>query len=80
MSYLFFFGMGGMYGLFAVNIVMMEVDFMISIGCCFDDCLMGNFKIFVKNVKVVYIDIDLVEIGKIISVDIFVVGDVKKVL
>ena len=75
-----FLGMGGMHGSFAANIAMTEADFMISIGCRFDDRLTGNPKTFAKNAKVVHIDIDPAEIGKIINVDIPVVGDAKKAL
>jgi len=52
--------------------------FMISIGCRFDDRLTGNPKTFAKNAKVAHIDIDPAEIGKVIAVDIPVVGDAKR--
>lgn len=79
-SHPLFLGMGGMHGSFATNIAMTEADFMISIGCRFDDRLTGNPKTFAKNAKVAHIDIDPAEIGKIISADIPVVGDAKKAL
>ena len=79
-SHPLFLGMGGMHGSFAANIAMTETDFMISIGCRFDDRLTGNPKTFAKNAKVAHIDIDPAEIGKIISADIPVVGDAKKAL
>ena len=79
-SHPLFLGMGGMHGSFAANIAMTESDFMISIGCRFDDRLTGNPKTFAKNAKVAHIDIDPAEIGKIISADIPVVGDAKKAL
>ena len=79
-SHPLFLGMGGMHGSFAANIAMTEADFMISIGCRFDDRLTGNPKTFAKNAKVAHIDIDPAEIGKIIAVDIPVVGDAKKTL
>ena len=79
-SHPLFLGMGGMHGSFVANIAMTEADFMISIGCRFDDRLTGNPKTFAKNAKVAHIDIDPAEIGKIISADIPVVGDAKKAL
>ena len=79
-SHPLFLGMGGMHGSFAANIAMTEADFMISVGCRFDDRLTGNPKTFAKNAKVAHIDIDPAEIGKIISADIPVVGDAKKAL
>ena len=79
-SHPLFLGMGGMHGSFAANIAMTEADFMISIGCRFDDRLTGNPKTFAKNAKVAHIDIDPAEIVNIISADIPVVGDAKKAL
>lgn len=79
-SHPLFLGMGGMHGSFAANIAMTETDFMISIGCRFDDRLTGNPKTFAKAAKVAHIDIDPAEIGKIITVDIPVVGDAKTAL
>ena len=79
-SHPLFLGMGGMHGSFAANIAMTETDFMISVGCRFDDRLTGNPKTFAKNAKVAHIYIDPAEIGKIIAVDIPVVGDAKKAL
>ncbi|MEW4354534.1 acetolactate synthase large subunit [Streptococcus pneumoniae] len=75
-----FLGMGGMHGSYAANIAMTETDFMINIGSRFDDRLTGNPKTFAKNAKVVHVDIDPAEIGKIIAVDIPVVGDAKETL
>lgn len=37
---------------------------MIVCGVCFDDCVIGKLDIFVLYVKVIYIDIDVVEINK----------------
>ncbi len=76
----FFLGMGGMHGSYAANIAMTDADFMIAIGCRFDDRLTGNPKTFAKNAKVVHIDVDPAEIGKIIAVDLPVVGDAKQAL
>ena len=59
---------------------MTDADFMIAIGCRFDDRLTGNPKTFAKNAKVVHIDIIGLEIGKIIAMDLPVVGDAKQAL
>ena len=77
-SHPLFLGMGGMHGSYAANIAMTDADFMIAIGCRFDDRLTGNPKTFAKNAKVVHIDVDPAEIGKIIAVDLPVVGDAKQ--
>ena len=62
-----FLGMGGMHGSYAANIAMTDADFMIAIGCRFDDRLTGNPKTFAKNAKVVHIDVDPAEIGKVLQ-------------
>ena len=79
-SHPLFLGMGGMHGSYAANIAMTECDFMLNFGCRFDDRLTGNPKTFAKNAQVVHVDIDPAEIGKIIEVDIPVVGDIKETL
>lgn len=79
-SHPLFLGMGGMHGSYAANIAMTDADFMLAIGCRFDDRLTGNPKTFAKNAKVVHIDVDPAEIGKIIAVDLPVVGDAKQAL
>ena len=79
-SHPLFLGMGGMHGSYAANIAMTECDLMLNFGCRFDDRLTGNPKTFAKNAQVVHVDIDPAEIGKIIQVDIPVVGDAKETL
>ena len=79
-SHPLFLGMGGMHGSYAANIAMTDADFMIAIGCRFDDRLTGNPKTFAKNAKVVHIDVDPAEINKNIKTDASVIGDVKVIL
>ena len=79
-SHPLFLGMGGMHGSFAANIAMTETDFMISVGCRFDDRLTGNPKTFAKMLRLPILTLILQRLGKIIAVDIPVVGDAKKAL
>lgn len=72
-----FLGMGGMHGTYAANMAMMESDFLLSIGCRFDDRLACNPDAFAKEALIAHIDIDPVEIGKIIPTDIPIVADAK---
>lgn len=60
--------MGGMYGLYVVNMVFIDCDLFINFGFCFDDRFVSVLKEFVIKVMIVYIDIDFVEIGKIIEI------------
>lgn len=75
--YFNFIGMLGMYGSFEVNKVMVNVDVILVLGVWFDDWVMNNVKKFCLNVIIVYVDVDLILIFKIIKVYILVVGCLK---
>lgn len=72
-----FLGMGGMHGTFAANMAMMETDLLINVGSRFDDRLACSPEAFAPHAKVAHIDVDPVEIGKIIKTDVPIVGDAK---
>ncbi|MGM0301990.1 acetolactate synthase, large subunit, biosynthetic type [Enterococcus sp. AZ048] len=72
-----FLGMGGMHGTYAANMAMMECDLLINIGSRFDDRLACSSEAFAPHAKIAHIDVDPVEIGKIIKTDIPIVGDAK---
>ncbi|MDR1034204.1 MAG: biosynthetic-type acetolactate synthase large subunit [Bifidobacteriaceae bacterium] len=75
-----FFGFAGMHGAYAANMALVETDFLLSIGCRFDDRLATNPADFAPNAKIAHIDIDPAEIGKIIHTDYPIVADAKKAL
>lgn len=72
-----FLGMGGMHGTYVANMAMMETDLLINIGSRFDDRLACSPEAFAPHAKVAHIDVDPVEIGKIIKTDVPIVGDAK---
>ena len=76
----YFIGMLGMHGTFEANMAMHECDVMINIGARFDDRVTGRVSAFSPNSKKIHIDIDECSIGKIIPVDIEIIGDAKEVL
>lgn len=73
-------GMLGMHGTKYANYAVHESDLIISMGVRFDDRVVGNVQRFAPLAKIIHIDIDPAEIGKRLSVDIPVVGDLKAVL
>lgn len=75
-----FLGMGGMHGSYAANMALAECDLLINVGSRFDDRLATVPTKFAPHATIVHIDIDAAEIGKIIPVDIPLVGDAKRVL
>ncbi|WP_430609599.1 biosynthetic-type acetolactate synthase large subunit [Enterococcus sp. DIV0876] len=75
-----FLGMGGMHGTYASNMALSEADLIINIGSRFDDRLATAGSQFGKQAIVAHIDIDPVEIGKIVETKIPIVGDAKSAL
>ncbi|WP_025692222.1 biosynthetic-type acetolactate synthase large subunit [Paenibacillus zanthoxyli] len=73
-------GMPGMHGTYTANNAIQQCDLLINIGARFDDRVTGKLDGFAPKAKIVHIDIDPAEIGKNISPDIPIVGDVKTVL
>ena len=75
-----FLGMVGMHGRYGATKALYESDLLIAIGVRFSDRATGNKAEFMKDRKVVQIDIDPAEINKNIGVTTSVIGDVKCVL
>lgn len=73
-------GMVGMHGKRIANYSMINSDLIITIGCRFSDRITGNLKTFVAKAKLIHIDIDPAEIGKIVGIDVPIVGDAKGIL
>jgi len=76
----YLFGMLGMHGSYAANMAMSEADLMIAVGARFDDRVTGKLSEFAKHAKIIHIDIDPSSIGKIVDVDLPIVGDIKNVI
>jgi acetolactate synthase-1/2/3 large subunit len=75
-----FISMPGMHGSYAANMGMTETDLLIALGTRFDDRVTGRLGAFAPHAKVIHVDIDPAEVGKIRTPDVPIVGDVKKVL
>ena len=72
-------GMIGMHGSNASNILATKADLIIALGARFSDRVISNRK-FIKNAKVIQIDVDPAEINKNVKVDSFIIGDIKTAL
>jgi len=70
----------GMHGNYGTNVLTDEADVIIAIGMRFDDRVTGDVSKYIKQAKVVHIEIDPAEIDKIIKADAPVVGDAKAAL
>ena len=73
-------GMLGMHGTAYANKAMVECDLLINVGSRFDDRIIGNPEKFCTTAKIIHIDIDPAEAGKMVVPDIMIVGDAKAVL
>lgn len=75
-----YMGWLGMHGMYAPNVMTDEADVIIAIGMRFDDRVTGDVEQFVKQAKIVHIEIDPAEIDKIKKAEAPVVGDAKEAL
>ncbi|KIM05502.1 MAG: acetolactate synthase catalytic subunit [Sulfurovum sp. AS07-7] len=73
-------GMLGMHGNYSSNMAMSETDLVISLGARFDDRVTGKLSEFAKYAKIIHVDIDPANIGKLVSVDYPIVGDLSFVI
>ena len=73
-------GMMGMHGEAWVNRAIQEADLLIALGMRFDDRVTGRVDTYAVRARKIHVDIDPSEIGKIIKVDLGIVGDVAEVL
>ncbi len=72
--------MMGMHGEAWVNTAIQEADLLIALGMRFDDRVTGNVRTYARQAKKIHIDVDAAEIGKIVKVDVGIVGDLCDVL
>lgn len=70
-------GLLGMHGGYSNNLLTNQCDVLIAIGMRFDDRVTGDISKYARQAKVVHIDIDASEVGKLIHCHITVVGDCK---
>jgi acetolactate synthase-1/2/3 large subunit len=75
-----FVGMPGMHGHFAGVRALQEADLLITLGARFDDRVTGRVDAFAPHAKIIHVDVDPAEIGKIRAVDVPIVGDARVVI
>ncbi|MFE5323726.1 biosynthetic-type acetolactate synthase large subunit [Paenibacillus sp. NPDC056579] len=73
-------GMPGMHGTYAANQALLACDLLISVGARFDDRVTMRLDGFAPHAKIVHIDIDAAEIGKLVPTALPVEGDAKEIL
>ncbi|MCL4433469.1 MAG: acetolactate synthase large subunit [Actinobacteria bacterium] len=72
-------GMPGMHGNYTAVTAMQKSDLLIALGARFDDRVTGRLDGFATEAKVIHIDIDPAEFGKIRKPDVAICGDCRLV-
>ncbi|TDT17696.1 acetolactate synthase large subunit [Ilumatobacter fluminis] len=72
-------GMPGMHGTATATTALQKSDLLIVLGARFDDRITGRVDSFAPEAKVIHVDIDPAEQGKIRRPDVPIVGDCRQV-
>jgi acetolactate synthase-1/2/3 large subunit len=75
-----FLGMLGMHGMRAANMAIDKCDLLVCVGARFDDRATGRLETFAPRAKVIHIDGDPAEIGKLRRADVGIAGDIAEIL
>ena len=73
-------GMPGMHGNYTAVTSMQQSDLLIALGSRFDDRVTGKVGAFAPDAKIIHVDIDPAELGKVRRPDVPIVGDCKVVI
>jgi acetolactate synthase-1/2/3 large subunit len=73
-------GMPGMHGNYTAVTSMQKADLLIALGARFDDRVTGKVSAFAPDAKIIHVDIDPAELGKVRRPDVPIVGDCKLVI
>jgi len=73
-------GMPGMHGNYAAVTSMQQADLLIALGSRFDDRVTGKVSAFAPDAKIIHVDIDPAELGKVRRPDVPIVGDCRLVI
>ncbi|MDE0117980.1 MAG: biosynthetic-type acetolactate synthase large subunit [bacterium] len=73
-------GMPGMHGNYTAVTAMQESDLLIALGARFDDRVTGKVAGFAPLAKIIHVDIDSAELGKVRRPDVAIQGDCRVVI
>lgn len=79
-SHPLYMGKLGMHGNLAANEMTQNSDLVISLGMRFSDRVTGDISKYAPNAKIIQIDIDPVEINKVVNVDLGIISDIKNAI
>ena len=73
-------GMPGMHGNYTAITAMQKADLLIALGSRFDDRVTGKVGAFAPDAKIIHVDVDPAELGKVRRPDVPIVGDCRVVI
>ena len=73
-------GMLGMHGMYWCNMVVDQADVVIGLGMRFDDRVTGRVSGFAPHARIIHLDIEATQVGRVVPVEVPLVGDAKPVL
>jgi len=73
-------GMPGMHGNYTAVTSMQKADLLVALGARFDDRVTGKVDGFAPDAKIIHVDIDPAEIGKVRKPDVAINGDCRLVI
>src|SRR3954453_22154601 len=73
-------GMPGMHGNASAIAALQRADLLIALGSRFDDRVTGKVGAFAPDAKIIHVDIDPAELGKVRRPDVPIVGDCRLVI
>jgi acetolactate synthase-1/2/3 large subunit len=73
-------GMPGMHGNYTAVTSMQKADLLVALGSRFDDRVTGKVGAFAPGAKIIHVDIDPAELGKVRRPDVPIVGDCRLVI
>jgi acetolactate synthase-1/2/3 large subunit len=73
-------GMPGMHGNYTAVMSLQRADLLIALGTRFDDRVTGKVDTFAPEAKVIHVDVDPAELGKVRRPDVPIVGDCRLVI
>ena len=73
-------GMPGMHGNYAAVTSMQRADLLIALGARFDDRVTGKVSEFARHAKVIHVDIDTAELGKVRIPEVGIAADCREAI
>ena len=73
-------GMLGMHGMYWCNMIVDQADVVIGLGMRFDDRVTGRVSGFAPHARIIHLDIEPSQVGRIVPVEVPLVGDARPIL